>query len=294
MASSDPQGEVPASTPNSPGALAGSPVERQTAQVNRRVSARAHTRQATAAHAAQDRSWRDPPGTTPSRGPKRVRRGASPAPLPRQGPAAGTMSPVLGRPPRASRSRPVTPEATALGVEEGTTATGKTTGAPRATGPDEARRTTAGSRGTPKRLATGHSHGTRTGAKQRQTRGAANPRSAHNIRRTAAWGRCQAKRAPTPEHRTHNQWTAGPSRTTEERADGRGTAPKPGRPTARQELPTPDIFVPPPQRAKPARKSARSGVCDGSPRPPPPHPQPVGGRPGSHARRTGGRAWDSA
>ena len=66
------------------------------------------------------------------------------APLPRQGPAAGTKSPVLGRPPRAPRSHPVKPGATAPGVWEGTGATGKPTGAPRATGPDEARRTNAG------------------------------------------------------------------------------------------------------------------------------------------------------
>ena len=59
---------------------------------------------------AQDRPWREPPGTTPSRGPERVRRGASPAPLPWREPAAGTMSPVLGRPPRALRSHQVKPE----------------------------------------------------------------------------------------------------------------------------------------------------------------------------------------
>ena len=99
---------------------------------------------ATAAHAAQDQRRRDPPGTTPSRGPERVRRGASPAPLPRRGPGAGTMRPVLGRPPRAPRSHPVKPGAQAPGVGKGTTASGKPTGAPRATGPDEARRTTRG------------------------------------------------------------------------------------------------------------------------------------------------------
>ena len=54
------------------------------------------------------------------------------------------MSPVLGRPPRAPRSRPVKPGAQAPGVGKGTTASGKPTGAPRATGPDEARRTTRG------------------------------------------------------------------------------------------------------------------------------------------------------
>ena len=91
--------------------------------------------------------------TRSSRRPKRVRRGARPAPLPRRGPAAGTMSPVPGRPPRAPRSHPVKPGPQALGLGKGTTASGKPTGAPRATGPDEARRTTRGhearQRGTP-------------------------------------------------------------------------------------------------------------------------------------------------
>ena len=82
--------------------------------------------------------------TTPCRGPERVQRGASPAPLPRGGPAAGTMRPVLGRPPRAPSSHPVKPGAQAPGLGKGTTASGKPTGAPRATGPDEARRTTRG------------------------------------------------------------------------------------------------------------------------------------------------------
>ena len=100
VASSDPKGVVSASTRNSPGAPAESPVARRTVLETGSVSDRVHTRQTTAAHAAQDRSPRDPPGTTPSRGPERVRRGARPAPLPRQGPAAGTMSLVLGRPPR--------------------------------------------------------------------------------------------------------------------------------------------------------------------------------------------------
>ena len=42
--------------------------------------------------------------------------------------------------------------------------------------------------------------------------------------------------------------------------------------------------MPPPQRAKPARKSARCGLGDESPRPHPPHPQPVGSGPRPHAR----------
>ena len=47
VASSDPQGEVSASTRNSPGALAESPVERRTVRETGRVSDRVHTRQPT-------------------------------------------------------------------------------------------------------------------------------------------------------------------------------------------------------------------------------------------------------
>ena len=116
MASSDPKLEVFRSTRNSYGAPAESPVKRRTVRETGRVSDRVHTSQTTAAHTAQDRSGRDPPGTTPSRGPEQVQRGESPAPPLRQGPAAGTMSPVLGRPPRAPRSRPLKPWARAPGA----------------------------------------------------------------------------------------------------------------------------------------------------------------------------------
>ena len=49
----------------------------------------------------------------------------------------------------------------------------------------------------------------------------------------------------------------------------------------------------PPQHAKPARKSACCGVDDGSPRPHPLHPQPVGSGPRQHAPKTDGRARGS-
>ena len=77
---------------------------------------------------------------------------------------------------------------------------------------------------------------------------------------------------------------------------GRGRAPNPGRPTPRQETPPPPLgaLVPPQQRAKPARKSARCGVRDGFPRSQPPHPRPVGNGHPPHAPRTGRRAWESA
>ena len=94
--------------------------------------------------------------------------------------------------------------------------------------------------------------------------------------------------------RTHSQWVAGPGRTPQEWAVGRERARKPGRLTCRQEEPSLGALVPPQQRAKPARKSARCGVGDGSPRPHPPHPQPVGSGPRPHASRPGSRARKSA
>ena len=95
-------------------------------------------------HAPQDRHRRESPGTTPSRGPERGRRGANSAPLRRRGPAAGTMSPVLCRPPRAPRSHRVKPGAQPPVLGKGTTASDKRAGGPRANGPEEARRTARG------------------------------------------------------------------------------------------------------------------------------------------------------
>ena len=85
--------------------------------------------------------------------------------------------------------------------------------------------------------------------------------------------------------RTHSQWVVGPGRTPDRTSSRGGRAPVSGRPTPRQEAPPLGSLMPPPQRAKPARKSARCGVGDGSPRPHPPHPQPVGSGPLPHARK---------
>ena len=240
VASSDPKGAVSAYTRTSPSAPAESLVARRTVRETGRVSDRVHTRQTTAAHAAQDRSRRDPPGTTPARGPERVRRGARPALLPRQGPAAGTMSPVLGRPPRAPRSRPVKPGATGPGLGEGTTAMGKPTGAPRATGPDEERRTNAGPRGTPERHTAGHNHGTRTGAKPQRPPGASNPGSAHNTRRTAAPERVPRTAGPPRPHTAPRaSGKRAPAALPKQRVVGVGRAPVHGRPTPGQEAAPP-------------------------------------------------------
>ena len=162
-------------------------------------------------------------------------------------------------------------------------------------------------------------------------------------------------RSPTPAHRTHGQWEAGPAARPEGREVVGGSVPVPGSPTPKQEAPPPrapsrcphiarsqhararavglvtgphartprtnskwvvgsgrtpgrtrgrgwestrhrtphtqargdppGTHMPPPQCAKLARKSARCGVGDGSPRPHPPHPQPVGSGPRPHARK---------
>ena len=205
--------------------------------------------------------------------------------MPRQGQAAGTMSPVLSRPPRAPRSRPVFP-----GVGKGTTATGQTTGAPRATGPDEARRTTRGHE-----------------ARQRGTVPATAKAQGQVPSNNGHWVP-QTREARTthdePRHRSRSHGKSGPhTRTRYPQPLGSGPrlhAPRTGgwaRGTARQVVPPPPppgALLLPPRRAKSARKGARSGVGDGSPRPHPPHPQPAGSRPRPHAPSTGGRARESA
>ena len=222
MASSDPTGAVSASTQNSPGAPAESPVARRTVQETGRVSDRVHRRQTTAAHAAQDRSRRDPPRTTPSRGPEQVQRGARPAPLPRQEPAAGTMSPVLGRPPSAPRSHPVKPGATGPGGG------GRHHGNRKADRSTESDRT--GQEAADQRGATRHASEARCRPQPRQkdrcqaitATGCREPgkRAQHTTNRGTRQGAKEC-RAPTPAHLTHGQWEAGPRRTPE-RPGGRG------------------------------------------------------------------------
>ena len=112
------------------------------------------------------------------------------------------------------------------------------------------------------------------------------------LTRACAVGLVTGPHAHSP--RTYSQWVAGPGRTPQGRAVGRGRVPSPGRSTPRQEALPPGALLPPPQRVKPARKSTRCGVGDGSQRPHRPHPQPVGSGRQSHAPRTGVRAWESA
>ena len=125
------------------------------------------------------------------------------------------MSPVLGRPPRAPRSRPVNPGAKAPGMGKGTTASGKPTGALRATRPDEAPRTTRGHeachRGTP--LATTTAKGQVPGKKRPP--GGANPDSAHHNHTTTARGATLKRRRgrAAPERPDAPDWIVrgGPS-----------------------------------------------------------------------------------
>ena len=93
--------------------------------------------------------------------------------------------------------------------------------------------------------------------------------------------------------RTHSRWVAGPGRKPQGRVVGRWRAPNSGS-TSGDECPPLGALLPPPKRARPARKSARCWVGDGSPRPHPPHSQPVGSRPRPHAPRTDGWAGESA
>ena len=73
------------------------------------------------------------------------------------------------------------------------------------------------------------------------------------------------------------------------RAVGGGTAPDTRRPSQRWKAPPPwDALPPPPQRATPARKGARSGAGAGSTRPHQPHPGHTGR--GTLAARSRGRA----
>ena len=132
------------------------------------------------------------------------------------------MSPVCGRPLRAPRSHPVKPGAQAPGVGKGTTASGKPTRAPRATGPDEARRTTRGhearQRGTPPATTKAHgqvpSHnGRRVPPTQRARTTRTQPRHRNRCQATPAAVRMDecapgGYRAPTGYEQPPSGWTS--------------------------------------------------------------------------------------
>ena len=99
--------------------------------------------------------------------------------------------------------------------------------------------------------------------------------AAPTARKSARSGVGDGSPHPHPP-RTHSQWVLGPSSPPRVRAVGAGRALDPGHPTPRQEPPPPGTLMPPPQRAKPAGKSARCGVGAGLPRPHPPAPTSSG------------------
>ena len=96
-------------------------------------------------------------------------------------------------------------------------------------------------------------------------------------------GSVTGSRARIP--RTPSQWVLGPGRTPEQ-TSGRGwESARTRTPHTRAGGAPPGTLMPPPERAKPARKSPRCGVGGGSPSPHPPHPQPVGSGLWPHARK---------
>ena len=165
--------------------------------------------------AAQDRHWRDPPGTTQSRGSERVRSGASPAPLPRQGhcgkhnePGSRPASACPGQQPsKAGGARPRGGERH-HGVRKANRSTESNRtgqGAPHHAGP----------RGTPERHAA--SQGPQTGSKEQRPPGTANPESAQNTQRTTdlcAPGRepslCRLRNSRCPHGRVRAQRVPSP------------------------------------------------------------------------------------
>ena len=157
------------------------------------------------------------------------------------------MSPVLGRPPRAPRSHPVKPGAQAPGVGKGTMASGKPTGAPRATGPDEAWRTTRGhearQRGTPPATTKAHrqvpsSNGRRVPQTRRARTTSTKPRHRNRCQATpaAVWmDECAPGGYPAPAgyEQPPSGWTSARPEGTQplpatnsRRPDGRVSAPQ--------------------------------------------------------------------
>ena len=146
------------------------------------------------------------------------------------------MSPVLGRPPRAPRSHPVKPGAQAPGVGKGTTVSGRPTGAPRATGPDEARCTARGhearQRGTPPATTKAH----------RQV-------ASHNGRRVPQTRRARTTRTE-PRHRNRCQVT--PAAVRMDKCAPGGTQPLPATNSRRPDGGVHDRRVPSPYRLRTA------------------------------------------
>ena len=101
------------------------------------------------------------------------------------------------------------------------------------------------------------------------------PQSAQSqLDRARAVGLVTGPHARTPSH--PQPVGSGPGQLAQ-RAGSRGCeSARPRTPHTQARGAPPGTLMPPPQRAKPARKSARCGVCDGSPRLQPPAPTASG------------------
>ena len=99
------------------------------------------------------------------------------------------------------------------------------------------------------------------------------------------WWRVPTPAPPAPA--ASGCWA--PAASPKDGQSGPAERPTPDAPHAgtRRPPPPPGALLPPPQGAKPASKSARCGVGDGSPSPQTPHPQPVGSGPQPHAPKDG-------
>ena len=108
----------------------------------------------------------------------------------------------------------------------------------------------------------------------------------------SVWG-CDGSPRPHPPH--PQPLASGPRpHAPKEGRSGVGERPTPELPHPGKGRPPPGVLVPPPQRAKRARRSARCGVGDGShARTPRTHSQWVVG-PGRTLQRRGHRGWGSA
>ena len=166
----------------------------------------------TVAHAAQDRRRRDPPGTTPLRGPERVRRGAESS-VPASAGASGRHNEPGSRPASAC---PAQPPSIAGGPSprggERHLRVGK---ADRSTESDRTGRDAAhhaGPPGKPERHAAGHNQSTRTGAKPQRRPGAAHPESAHNTHRTTAQEQVPSNTSRRPDGRVRAPRGSSPYR----------------------------------------------------------------------------------
>ena len=111
------------------------------------------------------------------------------------------------------------------------------------------------------------------------------PHSAQNqLARACAVGLVTGPHTRTPPHPQPVGSGPRPHARADERS-GVGECPTPDPPPPRQDATPLGTLMLPAQRAKPARKSARCGVGDGSPRRQSLHPQPVGSGPWPHAGR---------